>query len=131
MSSADRAPDGVDRLDALGRRVDHLERRHVVERHDRLRLALARAQLVEHPVLRHLEEPRREAAAQREARQPLVDAEEDLLGQVLGERAVADHPQHVVEDRRLVRLEDDREGALVAPLRLAKEEMIGLRKWHA
>ena len=52
---------------------------------DRARPALARAKLVEHPVLRHLEEPGREPGAEREARQALVDAEEDFLRQILGE----------------------------------------------
>src|SRR5919202_1468415 len=46
------------------------------------------AQLVEDAVLRHLEQPRRELRPQREPRQPLEDAEEDLLRQVLGQRPV-------------------------------------------
>ena len=92
------------------------------------RPALARAQLVEHAVLRHLEEPGRELAAERELRQALEDAEEDLLRQVLGERPVADEPEHVVEDRRLVRPDDQREGALVTPLRFAQNPEIRLRE---
>ena len=65
---------GFSSLTARQTRVDRLELarsagratssvRHVVERDDRLRPALAGAQLVEHAVLRHLEEPRRELAA--------------------------------------------------------------------
>ena len=60
--------------------------------------------------------------------QPLEDAEEDLLRQVLGERPVADEAQHVVEDRRLVGPDDDREGALVTPLRFAQDPEIRLRQ---
>ena len=93
---------------------------------DRARPALERAQLVEHAVLRHLEEPGREPAAEREARQALVDAEEDLLRQVLGERAVADEPEDVVEDRRLVRADDEREGPLVTSLGLPQDAEIRL-----
>ena len=85
-----------------------------------------RAQLVEHAVLRHLEEPRRELRAEREARQALEDAEEDLLRQVLGERPVADQPQHVVEDRHLVGAHDDREGALITTLCLPQDAEIRL-----
>ena len=81
----DRAPDGVDRLGTLGRRVDHLERRHVVEIHDGARTTLDRTQLVEDAVLRDLEEPRREPRAEREARETLEHAQEDLLRQILGE----------------------------------------------
>ena len=68
------------------------------------------------------------SAAEREARQPLVDAEEDLLGQVLGERTVAHQPQHVVVDGQLVRADDEREGALITPLGLAEDAEIGLRE---
>ena len=82
------------------------------------RPALARAELVEHAVLRHLEEPGRELRAEREPRQALEDAEEDLLRQILGERPVADEPQDVVEDRRLVGAHDQREGPLVTALGL-------------
>ena len=78
--------------------------------------------LVEHAVLRHLEEPGGELGAERELRQPLVDAEEDLLRQVLGERAVAaDEPEHVVEDRRFVGAEDQGERSFVSALRLSKD----------
>jgi hypothetical protein len=56
----DRAPDRVDRLDALERLVEHLERGDVVQRNRRTRPALAGPELVEHAVLRHLEEPGRE-----------------------------------------------------------------------
>jgi hypothetical protein len=55
-----------------------------------------------------------------------VHAEEDLLRQVLRERPVADHPQDVVEDRRLVRADDDRERTLVAALRLSQNRRVGL-----
>ena len=72
-------------LDPLERGVEHLERRRVLDREHRARPTLDRAQLVEHPVLRDLEHPGREAGAKREARQALVDAEEDLLGQILGQ----------------------------------------------
>ena len=54
-------------------------------------------------------------------RQPLEDAQEDLLGQVLGERPVADEAQHVVEDRHLIRAHDDRERTLVAALGLPED----------
>ena len=60
--------------------------------------------------------------------QALEDAEEDLLRQILGERPVADEPQHVVEDRRLVRPDDEREGALVATLCLPQNPEIRLRE---
>ena len=122
----DRAPHGVDRLDALERRIDDLERRNVLEVDHRARPALERPQLVEHAVLRHLEEPGREPAAEREARQALVDAEEDLLGQILGQRAVAHEPKHVVEDRQLVRADDEREGALISSLSLPQDAEIRL-----
>ena len=95
---------------------------------DRARPALGRAQLVQHAVLRHLEEPGREAAAQRELRQALVDAEEDLLRQILGERAVADQSQHVVEDGRLVGADDEGEGPFIAALRFPQDARIGLAK---
>ena len=122
----DRAPDRVDRLEPLERRVDDLERRDVVEIDDRARAALGRAKLVENAVLRHLEQPGRELRAKREARQPLEDAKEDLLRQILGERPVADHAQHVVVDRHLVRADDDRESSLIAPLRLPQYAVIRL-----
>ena len=102
------------------------ERRHVLERHDRTRPALDGPQLVEDAVLRHLEEPRRELGAEREPREALEDAQEDLLGQILGERTVAHHPQHVVVDRNLVRAHDDREGAFIASLRLPQDAMFRL-----
>ena len=87
----------------------------------------SRAQLVEHAVLRHLEEPGRELRAERELRQALVDAEEDLLRQILGERPVAAHePEHVVEDGRLVGADDERERSLVAALRFPQDAEIGL-----
>ena len=124
----DPAPDGVDRLDALERRVDHLERRDVLDVHNRARPALERAQLVEDAVLRHLEEPRREAAAEREARQPLVDAEEDLLRQILREGAVADEPKHVVVDGQLVGADDERKGAFITSLSLPQDAEIRLRQ---
>ena len=91
-------------------------------------LPLVRPQLVEHAVLRHLEEPRRELAAKRELREALEDAEKDLLREILGERAVVHEPQHVVVDGRLVRPDDDREGSLVTPLSLAEDRQIRLRE---
>ena len=100
--------------------------RHVVDVDDGLRPPLAGAQLVEHAVLRHLEEPRRELAAERESRQPVEDADEDLLRQILGQRAVARQPVDVVEDRRLVRPHDERERALVPPLGLAQDVRVRL-----
>ena len=126
-SAVDRAPQRVDRLDPLDRLVDHLERRDVVEVDRRQRPALARTQLVEHAVLRHLEEPRRELAAEREARQPLEDAQEHLLRQILGERPVAvRQPQDVVVDRRLVHPHDDGECTFVPVLGLPQYGQIGL-----
>ncbi len=95
-----------------------------------MRPALPGAQLVEHAVLRHLEQPRRELAAQREARQALEDAHEDLLRQILGERPVAGQTQDVVEDRRLVHADDDRERTLVASLGLSEDRELRLRKRH-
>ncbi len=65
----DRSPDGVDCLGALSRRVDDLERGNVLELDDSPRTALDGAKLVEHPVLRHLEEPGRKARAQRKSRE--------------------------------------------------------------
>ena len=62
--------------------------------------------------------------------QSLVDAQEDLLGEILGQRPVADHAQHVVVDRCLVGGEDQPEGVLVPALCLAQDFEIGLRKWH-
>src|SRR5829696_8001439 len=122
----DRPPDRVHRLDPLERRVEDLERRHVVEVDDRARTSLVGAELVEDPVLRHLEEPGREATAEREARQALVDAEEDLLRQVLGERSVSDEAEHVVVDRNLVGAQNQREGTLIAPLGLPQYAEIRL-----
>jgi hypothetical protein len=80
------------------------------------RSPLAGPELVEDAILRHLEEPRGELAAERELRQALEDAQKDLLRQVLGKRTVADETQNVVEDRRLVRADDEGERALVTPL---------------
>jgi len=55
-----------------------------------------------------------------------------FLGQALrlGQRPVADHAEHVVVDRRLVRGEDHSERVLVPALCLAQDFEIGLRKWH-
>jgi len=89
---------------------------------ERPRTPLARAQLVEHAILRHLEEPGRELRAERELRQSLVDPQEDFLRQVLCERPVAAHePEHVVEDWRFVGTEDQRERSFVSALRLSKD----------
>ena len=122
----DRTPDGVDRLDPLERRVDDLERRDVLEVDDRPRPALERAQLVEDAVLRHLEEPGREAAPEREVRQPLIDPDEDFLRQILGKRAVADEPKHVVENGKLVGTDDERESSLISSLGLPQDAEIRL-----
>ena len=122
----DRTPDGVDRLDPLERRVDDLERRDVLEVDDRTRPPLERAQLVEDAVLRHLEEPGREPAAKREVRQPLVDADEDFLRQILGKRSVAHEPKHVVEDGKLIRTDDERESSLISSLGLPQDAEIRL-----
>ena len=129
LRAADGAPDRVDHLDALRRCVDDLERGDVVER-VRVRPALAGAQFVEHPVLRHLEEPGREAAAQGEAREAVVDPQEDVLREVLGQHAIADDAQDVVEDRRLVGRHERCERARVALLRSPKSRELGLRQWH-
>jgi hypothetical protein len=123
----DRTPERVDLLEPLDGRVQHLERGDVVDRDERPRPPLARAQLVEHAVLRHLKEPRRELRPERELRQALEDAEEDLLRQILGERPVSAYePEHVVEDGRLVSAQDEREGSLVTPLRLPQDAEIRL-----
>jgi len=115
------------RLGPLNRLVEHLELRRIVEVDRVERTPLLRPQLVEHAVLRHLEEPRRELAAEREARQSLEDAHEHFLGQVLGERLVAvRQPQHVVVDRCLVRPQDDRERTLIAPLGLSQNGQVWL-----
>ncbi len=60
----------------------------------------------------------------------VVDAQEDVLRQVLGEGPIADHPQDVVEDRRLVRDDERREGTRVTTLRLAEDRELRLGKWH-
>ena len=97
---------------------------------DRAGPALERAQLVEHAVLRHLEEPRRESRAEREARKSLENAQEDLLREILGEVPVARQPDDVVVDRLLVRPHDDRECTLVAALCFAQDTEIGLWERH-
>ena len=97
----------------------------------RARPPLERPQLVEDAVLRHLEQPRREPRADGEAGQALVDAQEDLLRQVLGEGAVADEAQDVVVDGLLVRPHDERERPLVAALGLAEHTVIRLRSANA
>src|ERR1700730_65098 len=111
----------LDRLQALDRLIDHLEVRRVLDRDNALRAPLLGAELVEHPVLRHLEEPRSELAAQRETRERLGHPHENLLRQILRERTVADDPVDVVEDRRLVSAQDHLERALVTPLRPAEK----------
>src|SRR5919202_836543 len=104
----DGAPESVDRLDLLDRRVDDLQRWRVVDRDQGTRPALAGTQLVEHAVLRLLEEPLRELRPQRELRQTLEDADENFLRQVLGQRTVADETHDVVVDGRLVGPDDER-----------------------
>jgi len=123
----DRTPERVDLLEPLDWRVQHLERGDVVDCDERARPPLARPQLVEHAVLRHLEEPGRELRAEGELRQALEDPEEDLLRQILGERPVSAYEaEHVVEDGRLVGTQDEREGSLVTPLRFPQNAEIRL-----
>jgi serine/threonine protein kinase len=107
IEALDRTPDGIDRLQTLHRCVDDLERRDVLERHDRARPAFRRTQLVEHTVLRHLEQPGRELRPRRETRQTLEDPEEDLLSQILRQRPVTDEPQDVVVNRDLIGADDE------------------------
>src|SRR5688572_7817839 len=126
----DRAPHCVDRLGTLSWRVDDFERRRIFDVHDGARPALDRTELVQHPVLRDLEEPRREPRAERKARKPLEDAQEDLLRQVLGEAAITSQTQDVVVNRLLVRADDDREGTLVAPLGLSQNAEVWLWQRH-
>jgi hypothetical protein len=60
----------------------------------------------------------RERRAQAEAGQVLVDAQQHVLAEVLGQRAVAvDDAQDVGEERRLILLDEQREGAFVTRLR--------------
>ena len=59
-------------------------------------------------------------------RQPLVDAEEDLLRQILGQRPVADEAENVVVDRPLVGPNDDGERPLVAALGFPEDPEIRL-----
>jgi len=87
---------------------------------------LERPQLVEDAVLRHLEEPGREPAPERKVRQPLIDADEDFLRQILCERSVTDEPKHVVEDRKLIRTDDERESSLISSLGLPQDAEIRL-----
>src|SRR5262249_34265236 len=122
----DGAPDRVDRLCALERLVDHLERWNVVERDHRAGATLERAQRREHAGLGQLEQAGREPGTKREPRQAMEDAEEDLLRQVLGQGAVADEAQDVVEDGLLVGADDQGERALVAALGFAKDPWIRL-----
>jgi hypothetical protein len=82
-------------------------------------------------VLRDLKEPRREQAAPVERRERPVDADEDLLGHVLGQRPIArQHPHQVVEERRLVLLHQDRERVVVTALCPAERLGIRLRERH-
>ena len=66
----------------------------------------------------------------RERSEPLEDAEEHLLRQVLGEAPVADEAQDVVVDRLLVRSDDQGKCPFVTPLRLPKDPGIGLCQRH-
>ena len=126
----DGTPDRVDGLGALRGRVDDLERGNVLELDDCARAALDGAKLVEHPVLGHLEEPGREARAQRESGKSLENPEEHFLREVFGEIAVAGQADDVVEDGLLVRPDDDREGTLVATLGLAQDSEVWLWQRH-
>src|SRR3954453_5912336 len=55
-----------------------------------------------------------------------MDADEDLLGEILREATVADHSKHVVVDGPLVGADDDRERLLIAPLGLPKDVLVRL-----
>src|SRR5262249_59029700 len=89
---------------------------------------LRRPQLVQDAVLRDLEEPGRELRARREPREPLEDAEEDLLRQILGQGAVADEAEDVVEDRHLIGPHDEGKRPLIAFLSLPQDAKIRLLK---
>ncbi len=73
---------------------------------DGLQTVLPRPDVVEHDVLRDLEDPGAELRAKRVLRQRPPGADEHLLCQVLGELTVADRAQHVVEDGQVVRPHD-------------------------
>ena len=49
-----------------------------------------------------------------------------FLRQIFRERAVSDEPQHVVEDGKLVRTDDEREGSLISSLGLPQDAEIRL-----
>ena len=66
-----------------------------------------------------------------ELRQPLEDADEDVLGQIFGERPLAGQAVDVVVNRDLVVPHDRGERALVATLSLAEDGRIGLWKRHS
>ena len=129
IQRSDGPPNRIDQLDTLRRRIDRLELGRVVER-VRLWPPILRAQLVEDAVLRNLEEPRREPAAQRERRQAVIHPNEDFLRQVLGQSALANHAQHIVEHGYLVGVDDRAESALIAVLSLLENRGIRLRQRH-
>ena len=122
----DGPPDRVDRLHPLHRLVERLDRRDVVEADEVAGAPLAGAELVEHAVLRHLEEPGRELAAERELRQSVEDPDEDLLRQILGERAITREAKDVVVNRSLVRSNNQRESLAITLLRFTKYSGIWL-----
>ena len=62
----------------------------------------------------------------RETRQALKDAEEDLLGQILGERTVADEAKDVVVHGNLIGANDEGKRPLIAFLGLPQDAKIRL-----
>ena len=55
-----------------------------------------------------------------------MDADEDLLGEILRKATVADHSKHVVVDGPLVGADDDRERPPIASLGLPKDVLVRL-----
>src|SRR5215472_17595740 len=90
------------------------------------RPTITRPDLIQHPVLRHLEQPRRELAPERERRQCLKDTQKDLLRNVLRQGSISEQPEHVVEDACLLRSNEDGERSLVTTLRPAHDLAIRL-----
>jgi hypothetical protein len=131
VQGRDGAEDGVHLLEPDLRVVGREGVRHGIDVERRLAPPLAGPQLVEHPVLGHLEQPGGEAAPHVEPGKALIDAQEDLLAQVLGQGPVAaDDAQDVVEDRPLVLPHDRRECRLVAPLRSRQQGHVRLGDRH-
>ena len=78
-----------------------------------MRPALPGAEVIDDTILGDLEQPRGEQASAREVRKALIDAEEDLLGQILGRAAIADETEDVRQERRLIGLDEPAERPLV------------------